>query len=204
MTAPVEACFLPCPLPLRQKLPLKRRISRESILSCGLLIPAFAIFSTIFAMLSSCADQAIPEPVEKAKEEYIPPELLGRIASIPEKGKFVLVQAYSSWKTPAGSILTTRGTNNRRANLRVTGEKLGQFAAADIQSGTLEVGDAVYSIAQLPDLAQASATTSFTSENEEPNVTEGEAIATEPVTATSSDQIKDLRPESSTLPRLPE
>ena len=44
-----------------------------------------------------------------------------------------------------GTILTTRGENDRTANLLVTGESLGQFAAADLKSGALEVGDAVYS-----------------------------------------------------------
>jgi hypothetical protein len=43
-----------------------------------------------------------------------------------------------------GQILTTRGPENRTANLRTTGEKLGEFAAADIQSGAVEPGDAVY------------------------------------------------------------
>jgi hypothetical protein len=36
------------------------------------------------------------------------------------------------------------GLEGRAANLKVTGEKTGQFAAADIQSGTLEIGDSVY------------------------------------------------------------
>ena len=74
-----------------------------------------------------------------------PPQLVGRIASIPPERKFVLIQSYGPWNIPIGTILTTRGEENRTANLLFTGEKLGHFAAADIQSGTVETGDAVYS-----------------------------------------------------------
>lgn len=73
------------------------------------------------------------------------PELVGRIASIPADKRFVLIQSYGSWKIETGTILTTRGLDERTANLLVTGEALGQFAAADIQSGSVEIGDAVYS-----------------------------------------------------------
>jgi hypothetical protein len=73
------------------------------------------------------------------------PELVGRIASIPPEKRFVLIQSYGKWNVSTGTILTTRGAENRSANLLVTGESLGQFAAADLRSGSVEVGDAVYS-----------------------------------------------------------
>ena len=73
------------------------------------------------------------------------PKLIGRIASIPADKRFVLIQSYEMWNVETGTILTTRGPEDRTANLRATGEVLGQFAAADLQSGTVEVGDAVYS-----------------------------------------------------------
>lgn len=73
------------------------------------------------------------------------PTLVGRIASIPTDKRYVLIQSYGKWTIATGTILTTRGDAPRTANLLVTGEALGQFAAADIQSGTVEVGDAVYS-----------------------------------------------------------
>jgi hypothetical protein len=84
-----------------------------------------------------------------AKTEETPkseaPKLVGRIASIPADRRFVLIQSYEKWKVEAGTILTTRGPDERTANLLATGESLGQFAAADLQSGLVEVGDAVYS-----------------------------------------------------------
>ena len=73
------------------------------------------------------------------------PKLVGRIASIPADKRFVLIQSYGNWKIDPGTILTTRGPEDRTANLLATGESLGQFAAADLQSGLVEVGDAVYS-----------------------------------------------------------
>lgn len=73
--------------------------------------------------------------------------LVGRIASIPPHRNFVLIESYGPWQVPTGTILTTRGTDSRTANLRVTGESINQYAAADLQSGDAAVGDAVY---QLP------------------------------------------------------
>jgi hypothetical protein len=90
--------------------------------------------------LVSCATK---EPEEKPKAE--PPRLVGRIASIPPDRRFVLIQRFGEWNAEPGAILTTRGADQRSANLLVTGEALGQFAAADLQSGKVELGDAVYS-----------------------------------------------------------
>jgi hypothetical protein len=70
---------------------------------------------------------------------------VGRIASIPADRRFVLIQSYGKWTIENDRILTTRGPEDRTANLKTTGEILGEFAAADLQSGTVEVGDAVYS-----------------------------------------------------------
>ncbi len=96
------------------------------------------------ALLGACSlFEKAPKSAEPKAAE--PPKLVGRIASIPAGRKFVLIQSYSAWNVETGGILTTRGAENRSANLLVTGESLGQFAAADIQSGSVEVGDAVYS-----------------------------------------------------------
>ena len=98
------------------------------------------IFGLACLVLVSCATK---EPEEKPKAE--PPRLVGRIASIPPDKRFVLIQSFGKWTAEPGTILTTRGADQRSANLLVTGEALGQFAAADLQSGQVELGDAVYS-----------------------------------------------------------
>jgi hypothetical protein len=98
--------------------------------------------------LASCGVFKKPEPKTESKDEpkSEAPKLVGRIASVPADKRFVLIQSYDHWNIETDTILTTRGPMERTANLRVTGESLGQFAAADLQSGTVEVGDAVYSI----------------------------------------------------------
>ncbi len=109
------------------------------------LAPILAI-----ALLSGCADKATEDPKEKPDGETRP-QLVGRIASIPADRKFALIQSYGTWNVATRSILTTQGPEGRAANLLATGEKLGQYAAADIQSGTLEVGDGVYTVAKIPE-----------------------------------------------------
>lgn len=106
--------------------------------------PAFVVLC--LAALTGCAWL---KPADKEKSEKTAnseaPKLVGRVASIPPDKRFVLIQSYGGWKIEAGSILTTRGPENRSANLLATGESLGEFAAADLQSGAVEVGDGVYS-----------------------------------------------------------
>lgn len=104
-------------------------------------------FLWITALLAAGCATKTPEKKDAPKEKPVAeaPKLVGRIASIPQGKRFVLIQSYEKWTVEAGTVLTTRGTENRSANLITTGEKLGQFAAADIQSGTVETGDAVYS-----------------------------------------------------------
>jgi hypothetical protein len=96
--------------------------------------------------LTNCA--LFKKPKSEPPEEKPPsegPSLVGRIASVPADKRFVLIQSYGNSKIEVGTILTTRGTDHRTANLLATGESLGQFAAADLQSGSVEIGDAVYS-----------------------------------------------------------
>lgn len=108
------------------------------------LNPAVLLAAFSCLLISSCAttQPAKPEPVKTLEEG---PKLVGRVASIPADRRFVLIQSYGKWNIESGRILTTRGPDERTANLRTTGETLGEFAAADLQSGSVEVGDAVYS-----------------------------------------------------------
>lgn len=101
---------------------------------------------TILVLVGACG----PHKAEAAKDDAakLPvdgPKLVGRIASVPQEKGFVLIQSYGKWEGESGQILTTRGLEGRSANLKITGEKLAEFAAADLQSGETQVGDAVYS-----------------------------------------------------------
>jgi hypothetical protein len=124
-------------------------------ISALFLLPAFAL------SLAACSlFKKEPAEVKPAAEG---PELVGRIASIPADKRFVLIQSYGSWNVGTGTILTTRGLDERTANLLVTGEALGQFAAADVQSGSVEIGDAVYS-RHVPKPAETPAVTGMVTE----------------------------------------
>lgn len=94
---------------------------------------------------TACTPFKSTKPAEPAAPTTEAPQLIGRIASIPADQRFVLIQTYGRQTIKTGSILTTRGPEKRSANLLATGESLGQFTAADIQSGSVEIGDAVYS-----------------------------------------------------------
>ncbi len=108
--------------------------------------PPTAILAALAAAgLLSCSlfkDDPPEEPDPDA------PRLVGRISSVAPDGSFVLIESYGSWSVPAGAILSTRGPENRGANLLATGETLRRHAAADIQSGTVEIGDGVYTTAK--------------------------------------------------------
>jgi hypothetical protein len=94
------------------------------------------------AGLSSCS--LFKDEEEKPAESATKPRLVGRVASVPQGSDFVLIEAYGAWKVPDGGLLSGIGTEGRTSNLVATGEKLGQFSAADIRSGVAKVGDSVY------------------------------------------------------------
>lgn len=117
------------------------------------LVPLFLALGACSNLKSGRPDAGKETPA-KAPEA---PELVGRIASIAADRRFVLIQSYGPWKREAGTVLTSRGDGDRVANLLITGETAGQFAAADIQSGTVEIGDAVHA-PHLPNATTPSAT----------------------------------------------
>jgi hypothetical protein len=107
---------------------------------------SFPLLLAVSICVGSCAATKDDKPKEEVKKPMVEgPKLVGRIASIPADKRFVLIQSYGKWEVESGRILTTRGPDERTANLKTTGESLGEFAAADLQSGTVDVGDAVYS-----------------------------------------------------------
>jgi len=104
------------------------------------------VISSGICLLSSCADS---EPVEEDKiEEVKLDKTVARVASVNEAAEYVLIQRYGRLIIPDDAILYTLGSQGddvgQSASIKVTGEKLGQFLAADIISGKLMVGDAVY------------------------------------------------------------
>ncbi|MCB1131858.1 MAG: hypothetical protein KDN05_12055 [Verrucomicrobiae bacterium] len=100
-------------------------------------------FIPCLALLSCAMDPNEKEATDESATTA--PQLIGRVASVPSEGGFVLIQKFGATKLPSGTVLTSRGEEDRNANLLVTGESLGQFTAADIRSGQVRTGDGVYS-----------------------------------------------------------
>ncbi|MFT5906629.1 MAG: NAD(P)-dependent dehydrogenase (short-subunit alcohol dehydrogenase family) [Cryomorphaceae bacterium] len=96
-------------------------------------------------VLSSCAGN---KPVEVEEVEPQRDKMVARVASVNLTANYVLIQRFGRLVIPENSILYTLGSsaaeNNNAASIKVTGERLGQFLAADIMSGELVVGDGVY------------------------------------------------------------
>ena len=97
----------------------------------------------LFLLVTSCADKE--QVVEaKPKTEKDTMRLVARVQSRPGGKDFVLLEAYGKWTLEEGTNLSSYGTDGRTAALVTSGEKLGQFVAADVKSGQVEIGDAVY------------------------------------------------------------
>jgi hypothetical protein len=145
-------------------------------------IIVLGISVAVIACLGGCgADPESPAPPTS-------PRLVGRIASIISAQRFVLIQSYGRWTIETGSILTTRGDEGRTANLRVTGEQQGPFAAADIQSGEVRKGDAVYTQhTPKPVTSPAIATDGDAADAQDPTLNDA---------TTSADQPAEFQPES--------
>ncbi len=112
---------------------------KSTLLPLSLILCSFALTSCELFKPKSTE----PEKPE-APEMPEPRQLIGRISSAPEGQNFILIQGFNGVSLPIGTVLTTRGADGRAANIKITGEVLGNFAAADLQSGELKVGDAVY------------------------------------------------------------
>lgn len=127
--------------------PMKRRTIRLAAATLGMALASCSWFKPA---------EAKQTPKDTAADTAPKNRLIGRIASVAAGQQFVLIQSYGPWDIEAGGILTTRGPDDRVANLRCTGEKLGQFAAADIQAGDPRPGDAVFHTAIAPATTSAS------------------------------------------------
>lgn len=82
---------------------------------------------------------------EETKETVVVPSIapVGRVEKVNVASKYVFIRRYGSWNLGDQDILETRG-DGRTGNLLATGEKLGEHVAADIRSGDVQVGDAVF------------------------------------------------------------
>jgi len=106
-----------------------------------LLIMARCMSSIGLLGLVGCGNSVVvDEPVDEVKVD----KLVARVASVYEEEGYALVQRYGRVNLEDESILYTLNDVGETSNLKVTGERLGQFLAVDIMSGDPVVGDGVF------------------------------------------------------------
>ncbi len=102
----------------------------------------FLLLISLF--LVSCGNKASPDELKKRKDIASSNQIIvGRIASVSRRGKFVLIQKLGTGTLPKGVIYQSRGPDGRTASLRLSGERIRDFFAADLLSGKTEKGNAV-------------------------------------------------------------
>lgn len=101
-------------------------------------------YAAMSLLLVACASQDQESAEKKPAAEGETMQLVARVQSQPGNKDFVLLEAYGKWTLDEGVILHSYGIDGRSATLETSGEKLGQFVAADVKSGEVSVGDAVY------------------------------------------------------------
>lgn len=115
------------------------------------MLQRFSVIACILCFCGCAKEEKKEEPKEKPKKPET--RLVGRIQSRPSGKDFVLLESYGKWTVEEGTILYSYGDQGRSAALETSGEKLGQFVAADVKSGHVEIGDAVYFRALPPESA---------------------------------------------------
>ena len=98
----------------------------------------------ISLLLVSCSSKTAPDEFKEGQSIKGPNQIIvGRIASVSKRGKFVLIQKLGTGTLPNGIIYQSRGPDGRTASLRPSGERVRDFFAADLLSGETEKGFAV-------------------------------------------------------------
>lgn len=102
------------------------------------------ILILISFLLISCGIKTPPDEVEELSKIKGPDQIIiGRIASVSKRGKFVLIQKFGTGTLPRGIIYQSRGPDGSTASLRPSGERVRDFFAADLLNGETKKGNAV-------------------------------------------------------------
>ena len=129
----------------------------------------FLLLISLF--LVSCGNKASPDELKKHKNIASSNQIIvGRIASVSRRGKFVLIQKLGTGTLPKGVIYQSRGPDGRTASLRLSGERIRDFFAADLLSGKTEKGNAVIAY-QYPEGRQTTEENKIQPEDETNGVT---------------------------------
>lgn len=142
------------------------------------------IFLLLALLLASCATKKEPEKDDSEPLKGPERRIVGRIASVSRAGQFVLIQRLGTGTLPGNMVYQSRGPDGRTASLKLSGERVRDFYAADLRSGTAQKGDAV--VAYLDSAKKKDKTEKTeTSTDDQPK---NEKAATEEVKEEESDQ----------------
>ena len=114
-------------------------------------------------ILPSCGLLKKERQVESVKVQ----QPVGIIDRVDTEEGYVFIRRYRAIRLRDGEIMESKGSSGRVANLIPTGEKLGERIAADIKSGEVVKGDAVY-IREITSSESASERLGFTPDWTEP------------------------------------
>ncbi len=106
------------------------------------VLPVFAL--ALAALSTGCAWSGEEEEEPEKEASASSARLIGRVASIHEGPGFVLIEGYGRQAPGEGLLLSSVGEDGRTASLMASGERMGRFAAADLKSGEVRVGDLVF------------------------------------------------------------
>jgi len=95
----------------------------------------------LLLLVSSCGSS--PKPEEKVEKKAPNAQIVGRVSSISRNKDFVLIQQLGPGSLSANHLLHSMGPGGRSASLSLSGERVRDFYAADLVSGTVELGDPV-------------------------------------------------------------
>lgn len=101
----------------------------------------FAILKTLVFTIATCATSCGPTPVPVP--ETVPNPVIGRIASVSPASKIVLIEKYGTGRLPEGNLFSSVSPDGSTASFQPTGEKIRNFHAADLLSGSPAPGDLV-------------------------------------------------------------
>ena len=129
--------------------------------------------------LNSCASLQKDQKKETEETKITGPEkrIIGRITSVSRAGEFVLIQKFGPGSLPKNTLYQSQGPEGRSASLRPSGERVRDFYAADLISGTVMKGDAVVGY---PDPKK---------EETEPEIQQNEKEPKKTTTPTSTEQL---------------
>jgi hypothetical protein len=114
---------------------------REKVSQLSVLV----LLSLVVFACQPIAKSGLPTvPPVKAEQPRYLITTVGQVTSFEKESGIVLVRQYGSIPIKSGDVFLTGGVSGTNGNIMFTGQQNNLFKAAELQSGSLSVGDLVY------------------------------------------------------------